>query len=83
MTETNRWTGSSMVAMGSSVSGCAMKLIEGQTPPSRSMSVTHFVILSSIDRSSRMKVGRVILDRSAPGRSWEMMWESTGIGSVL
>lgn len=30
---------------------------------------SHFVILSSIDRSSRMKVGRVMRDRSAPGRS--------------
>jgi hypothetical protein len=37
----------------------------------------YFVILSNIDRSSRMKVGRVILDRSAPGRSWAMMCEST------
>ena len=39
--------------------------------------LTYFVILSSIDLSSRMKVGRVILERSAPGRSCEMIWEST------
>ncbi len=43
---------------------------------------TYFVILSSMDRSSRMKVGRVILERSAPGRSWEMIWESTELSAV-
>lgn len=43
---------------------------------------THFVILSSMERSSRMKVGRVILDRSAPGRSWDMIWESTELSAV-
>lgn len=37
----------------------------------------HFVILSSIDLSSRMKVGRVTLDKSAPGRSWDMIWVRT------
>lgn len=30
---------------------------------------THFVIRSSIDRGSRMKVGRVTRLKSAPGRS--------------
>lgn len=34
---------------------------------------TDFVILSSMLLGSRMKVGRVTLLRSAPGRSWEMM----------
>lgn len=38
---------------------------------------SHFVMRSSIDRGSRMKVGRVTRLRSAPGRSWEMMCEST------
>ena len=41
----------------------------------------YFVILSSIDLGSRMKVGRVTLLKSAPGRNWEMMWDST-IGEV-
>lgn len=35
--------------------------------------MTDFVILSSIDRGSRMKVGRVIRLRSAPGRNCAMM----------
>jgi hypothetical protein len=38
---------------------------------------THFVMRSSIDRGSRMKVGSVTRLRSAPGRSCDMMWEST------
>jgi hypothetical protein len=38
---------------------------------------THFVMRSSMDRGSRMKVGSVTRLRSAPGRSCEMMWEST------
>jgi hypothetical protein len=38
---------------------------------------THFVIRSNIDRGSRMKVGRVTRLRSAPGRSCDMMCEST------
>ena len=37
----------------------------------------YFVILSSMDLGSRMKVGRVTLLRSAPGRNCEMMWERT------
>ena len=41
----------------------------------------YFVILSSMDLGSRMKVGRVTLLRSAPGRNWEMMWDST-VGEV-
>ena len=41
---------------------------------------TNFVILSSIDLGSKMKVGRTTRLRSAPGRSWEMMWERTGHG---
>ena len=38
---------------------------------------TYFVMRSNIDRGSRMKVGSVTRLRSAPGRSWEIMWEST------
>lgn len=37
----------------------------------------YFVILSSILRGSKMKVGRTTRLRSAPGRSWEIMWPST------
>lgn len=38
---------------------------------------TDFVILSSIDRGSRMKVGKATRLKSAPGRSWAIMCEST------
>jgi hypothetical protein len=38
---------------------------------------TDLVILSNMLRGSRMKVGRVTLLRSAPGRSWEMIWVRT------
>lgn len=38
------------------------------------------MILSSIDRGSRMKVGSVIRLRSAPGRSCDMICESTRSG---
>jgi hypothetical protein len=41
------------------------------------LQTTHFVMRSSIDRGSRMKVGSVTRLRSAPGRSCDMMWEST------
>lgn len=44
----------------------------------RGVFATHFVILSSMLRGSRMKVGRTTRLRSAPGRSWEMMCERTG-----
>ena len=37
----------------------------------------HFVILSSMDLGSKIKVGRVTLLRSAPGRSCDMICEST------
>lgn len=40
----------------------------------------YFVILSSIERGSRINVGRVTRLRSAPGRNWLIMWEST-VGS--
>lgn len=49
----------------------------GQLKVVRQIFLSYFVILSSMDRSSRMKVGSVILDKSAPGRSWEMMCERT------
>lgn len=39
--------------------------------------VSYLVIRSSMLRGSRIKVGRVILLRSAPGLSWEMMCVST------
>jgi hypothetical protein len=39
----------------------------------------YFVIRSNIDLGSRMKVGKVTRERSAPGRSWEMMCERTGL----
>jgi hypothetical protein len=37
----------------------------------------HFVMRSSILRGSRIKVGRTTRLRSAPGRSWEIIWERT------
>lgn len=36
------------------------------------------MILSSMLRGSRINVGRTTRLRSAPGRSWEMIWERTG-----
>lgn len=82
MTETNRSTGSSTVGIGSSVSGCAMKLLIRHCQLDLKclfrFRLAHFVILSSIDRGSRMNVGRVTRLRSAPGRNREMMCESTG-----
>lgn len=39
---------------------------------------SYFVIRSSIDRGSRMNVGRTTRLKSAPGRSWEMMCDRTG-----
>ena len=41
--------------------------------------LTYFVILSSIDLGSRMKVGSTTLLRSAPGRSCEIICDSTFI----
>lgn len=41
---------------------------------------THLVILSSILRGSRMKVGRTTRLKSAPGRSCDMICESTAGG---
>lgn len=43
---------------------------------------THFVMRSSIDRGSRMKVGSVTRLRSAPGRSCDMMCVSTVVYHV-
>ncbi len=40
----------------------------------------YFVILSSIDLGSRIKVGNVTRLKSAPGRSCEMMCERTEDG---
>lgn len=45
------------------------------------MAGIYFVIRSSILRGSRIKVGKTTLLRSAPGRRWEMMWESTECSS--
>lgn len=44
---------------------------------------THFVILSNMDRGSRMNVGSVTLLRSAPGLSCEMIWDSTALRRLL
>lgn len=44
---------------------------------------TYFVIRSSIDLGSSMKVGRTTLLRSAPGLSWEMMCERTADDGVF
>jgi hypothetical protein len=49
----------------------------GQSTASLGPRTAYFVILSSIDRSSRIKVGSVILDRSVPGRNCDMMCERT------
>lgn len=38
----------------------------------------HLVILSSMLRGSRMKVGNTTRLKSAPGRSCEMIWDKTG-----
>ena len=45
--------------------------------PLKYLDVAYFVILSSIDLGSKMKVGRTTLLKSAPGRSCEMIWERT------
>ena len=42
-------------------------------------SLSYFVMRSSIDRGSRIKVGSVTRLRSAPGRSCDMIWESTAM----
>lgn len=74
-----------MSGMGSRVSGWAMKLHRAgvssfcvfyESHRGTEMQ-THLVIRSSIDRGSKMNVGRVIRLRSAPGRSCEIMWVST------
>lgn len=39
---------------------------------------SYLVIRSSMDRGSRMNVGRTTRLKSAPGRSWEMMCDRTG-----
>lgn len=67
-----------MSGMGSRVSGCAIKLRLVSTCSLLHWAVlTDFVILSNIDLSSRMNVGRVTLLRSAPGLNWEIMCERT------
>lgn len=48
----------------------------------RERTESHFVILSSMLLGSRIKVGKTTRLRSAPGRSWEMMWERTARGEV-
>ena len=45
--------------------------------------LSYFVMRSSIDRGSRMKVGSVTRLRSAPGRSCDIMCESTAIQSCV
>lgn len=58
-------------------------------PPRASISdeglidATYLVIRSSMDRGSRIKVGRTTRLRSAPGRNCEMMCERTTIRSLV
>lgn len=70
-----------MRGIGRSISGWDMKLsaMSAQNPSGNAPGriTTHFVILSSILRGSRMKVGKTTRLRSAPGRSCEMMCERT------
>ncbi len=51
--------------------------LAGEGSQSGALRATNFVILSSILRGSRIKVGRTTRLRSAPGRSWEMMCDRT------
>ena len=51
-------------------------LVDRRTAPEWQV-CTHLVIRSSIDRGSRMNVGRTTRLKSAPGRSWEMICERT------
>ena len=56
----------------------AVTCVSAQIKPKRFASTqTHFVMRSSIDRGSRMKVGRVTRLKSAPGRSWDIICMST------
>jgi hypothetical protein len=48
-----------------------------QLEASERIRAMNFVIRSSIDLGSSMNVGSVTLLRSAPGRSCDIMWEST------
>ena len=60
------------------VSLCGAKAIPRQSGKfAETAAHTYFVMRSSIDRGSRMKVGRTTRLKSAPGRSWEMICEST------
>lgn len=53
-----------------------------RSPYIHSAQKTDFVILSSMDRGSRMKVGNATRLRSAPGRSWEMICERTALSTL-
>lgn len=53
------------------------KAVQPVRPFHTSIRIAYFVILSNIDLGSNMKVGKVTLLRSAPGRNWDIMWEST------
>lgn len=65
----NLWHGHHQLWMGHEAALCVSFALAGRNPSLR----THFVMRSNIDRGSRMKVGRVIRLRSAPGRSCDMM----------
>lgn len=52
------------------VMGVSRSLFQG-------LDTQYFVILSSIDLGSKINVGRTTLLKSAPGRSCEIMCEST------
>lgn len=70
----NLSVGSSIEDMGKSVSGVCIKLAESVWSPPFAMCIEpYLVIRSSIDFGSRMNVGRVILLRSAPGRSCDII----------
>lgn len=60
-----------------------MKLSRASAESGPSAVDTDFVIRSSIDLGSNIKVGRVTRLRSAPGRSWEMMWDRTACKKAI
>jgi hypothetical protein len=43
---------------------------------------SYFVILSNMDLGSSIKVGKTTLLKSAPGRSCDMIWDSTSGGNI-
>ena len=81
----NLSVGSSIVDSGSNVSGVCIKLVRSALDvPNHPMNsfTTHLVIRSNMDFGSRIKVGRVILLRSAPGRSCDIIDSRTAPISI-